>query len=91
MAYIVKGSAVEDEPRTLYDTPAAALRGLATLVAVICGYLVWQFWSFEAMAVLLGPATLLAMGERNPVIYAVVLALAGGVYVVFTQLLGTQF
>lgn len=91
VAYIVKGSAVEDEPRTLYDTPAAALRGLATLVAVICGYLVWQFWSFEAMAVLLGPATLLAMGERNPVIYAVVLALAGGVYVVFTQLLGTQF
>lgn len=91
VTYIVKGRASEDEPDHLYESPRAALRGLATLVMVICGYVIWQHWSFEAMAVFLGPATLLAMGERNPVIYAVVLALAGGVYLIFTQLLGTQF
>ena len=39
------------------------------------------------MAVFMGPASLLAMGIRAPIIYAVVLLLTGCVYLVFTELL----
>ncbi|WP_136442637.1 tripartite tricarboxylate transporter TctB family protein [Pacificoceanicola onchidii] len=91
VVYLVKGAAGKNEDTHVYGSGAAALRGLSTLVAVVAGYFIWRTWGFEVMAVFIGPATLLTMGERNPVIYGIVLALAGGVYLVFTQLLGTQF
>ena len=43
------------------------------------------------MAALSGALLCLAMGVRNPVIYVVNLVLAAAIYLVFTQLLGTQF
>lgn len=91
ITYLVNGAAGGDEGETVYGTPVDARRGVLTLAAVIAAYLVWRIWGFVPMAAFLGPATLLTMGVRNPVIYAVVLALAGGVYLIFTQLLGTQF
>lgn len=91
LTYLLKGSAGGDEEGTVYADLGHAIRGLLTLAVVIVAYLVWRNFGFIAMAAMLGPASLIAMGERNPVIYAVVLALAGGIYLVFTQILGTQF
>lgn len=91
IGYLTKGSAGGDEGQMVYDAPIDAVRGLLTLVALIVGYIIWRTFGYEAMALFLGPATLATMGVRNPVIYVVVLALAGSVYLVFTQLLGTQF
>lgn len=44
----------ENEPQTLYESATAARRGLTTLGAVICAFLIWQHWGFELMAVFLG-------------------------------------
>lgn len=90
-SYIFKGSAGGDEGKLVYGAPIDAVHGLLTLAAVIVSYVIWRNFGFELMAILLGPATLAAMGVRNPIIYGVVLGLAAVVYLVFTQLLGTQF
>jgi hypothetical protein len=63
---------------------------LVLAVAVIC-YVIWIKVGFVPMAALMGPLSLLAMGVRSWRIYLTVLVLAGVVYLVFTQLLGTQF
>ncbi len=89
LTYALTGEAGGDADGTVYDAPVGALRGLATLGALIAAYVIWRSWGYLPMALFLGPACLLTMGVRNPVIYVVVLALAGGVYLVFTQLLGT--
>lgn len=91
ITYVVKGGSGGDEGETVYDAPVEAMRGLATLAAVLVAYDIWRSWGYVPMILFLGPATLLTMGVRNPVIYAVVLALAGGIYLVFTQFVGTQF
>lgn len=89
--YVIKGRASEGEPETVYDESGDARRGLLTLVAIVAGYFIWQSWGYIAMALFLGAATLLSMGVRNPVIYVVVYLIFGAVYLVFSQLLGTQF
>lgn len=89
--YIFKGTAGGDEGGMVYDAPIDAVRGLLTLAAVIAAYFIWRAFGFVPMALFIGPATCLTMGVRNPIIYVVVLALAAGVYLIFTQLLGTQF
>ena len=91
VTYVTKGSSGGDEGETVYGAPVDAMRGLATLAAVLVAYGIWRTWGYVPMMLFLGPATLLTMGVRNPVIYVVVLALAGGIYLVFTQFLGTQF
>lgn len=91
MSYITKGAAGGDEGQNVFDAPIEALRGLLTLGAVIVAYVIWRNVGYVAMAVFIGPATLATMGVKNPVIYGVVLALAGIIYFVFTELLGTQF
>ncbi|MEM9707365.1 MAG: tripartite tricarboxylate transporter TctB family protein [Pseudomonadota bacterium] len=91
LTYLFKGSSGGDEGALVYDKPRHAVRGLLTLAAVVAAYLIWREFGFIAMAAFIGPATLIAMGERNPIIYGVVLALAAGIYLVFTQVLGTQF
>ena len=91
ITYLTKGSAGGDEGKTVYGAPIEAARGLLTLIAAIAAYMIWRFWGFVPMAIFLGAATCLTMGVRNPMIYIAVLALAGLVYLVFTQLLGTQF
>ena len=91
LGYITKGEAGGDGGQTVYGTPIDAVRGLLTLVAMLIAYVIWRNVGYVAMATFLGPATLATMGVRNPIIYGVVLALAAGVYLTFTQLLGTQF
>ena len=91
ITYWTRGSAGGDEGETVYEAPMDAVRGLSTLAVVIAAYVIWRIWGFVPMAAFLGPASCLAMGVRNPYVYVVVLALAGIVYLVFTQLLGTQF
>lgn len=89
-AYASKGEA-GDEGQTVFGSSAEGRRGLLALVAAVVSYIVWQNFGYIVMAVTSGPLLCLAMGVRNPVIYGVVLALAAGVYLVFTQLLGTRF
>jgi len=89
--YITKGKASEGEREVVYDEPGDARRGLLTLVAIAAGYFIWQAWGYVPMALFVGAATLIAMGVRNPIIYVVVYLIFGSVYLVFTQLLGTQF
>lgn len=89
--YIVKGTAHETEPEYVYDAPMDAVRGLSVLAVVGLGFVIWRNWGYVPMIVFLGPASCAAMGVRNPVIYAVVLTLAGVIYLIFTQLLGTRF
>lgn len=90
LTYIIKGEASEGERKVVYDEPGDARRGLLTLVAVVAGYFIWQTWGYVPMALFVGAATLIAMGVRNPFIYVVVYLIFGAVYLVFTQLLGTQ-
>ena len=88
--YAVRGSAGEDEGRTVFGNAGEARRGLLMLaVAVVC-YLVWSRFGFVPMAVLMGPLSLLAMGVRSIRIYITVLVLTGLVYGVFTRILGIQ-
>ena len=88
--YITKGEA-GDEGQTVFASSAEARRGLLALVAAVVSYVVWYNFGYVAMALISGPLLCMAMGVRNPFIYGVVLALAAGVYLVFTQFLGTQF
>jgi len=90
VTYVVKGAA-GDEGETVFASPVAARRGLLALVAAVVSYVIWREFGYIAMAVLGGPLLCLAIGVRNPVIYVINLALAGGIYLTFTQLLGTQF
>ena len=90
VVYITKGAA-GDEGQTVFAAPADARRGMLALAAAVASYIVWQIFGYIAMAICSGPLLCVAMGVRSPLIYGVVLALAGGIYLVFTQLLGTQF
>lgn len=91
VTYITKGQASADEAENVYEDPADARRGLLTLAAVVAGYFIWRTWGYIPMAVFLAAAIGLAMGVRNPVIYVIVYLIFGGVYLIFTQFLGTQF
>lgn len=88
--YVTKGEA-GDAGQTVFDSSAEARHGVLALAAAVVSYVVWYNFGYIAMALVSGPLLCMAMGVRSPVIYGVVLALAAGVYLVFTQLLGTQF
>ncbi|MEP5761720.1 MAG: hypothetical protein ABJ327_20895, partial [Litoreibacter sp.] len=74
----------------VFANAGEALRGILMLVVCVVCYFIWRNYGFVAKAVLLGPLSLIAMGIRKPVIYAVVLGLTGFVYVVFTYGLGVR-
>lgn len=88
--YAVRGSAGGDEGRRVFANAGDARRGVLTFLAAVASLIVWQRFGFPAMAVLMGPLCLLAMGVRSVKTYIVVLVLAAMVYVVFTRLLGVQ-
>lgn len=90
VSYLSKGH-IGDEGEVVFETPAAARRGILALAAAVLCYVLWREVGYIAMAALAGPLLCLAIGVRNPVIYIVNLVLAGGIYLIFTQLLGTQF
>ena len=91
--YAKHGKASEEDVKKpmVFASGADARRGLLALAATVACYLIWREFGYIAMAAVAGPLMCLAIGVRNPVIYIVNLALAGGIYLVFTQLLGTQF
>jgi uncharacterized protein with PQ loop repeat len=90
LSYITKGSVGDDADETVFSTGREARQGLLMLVVCVVAYFIWRSYGFIPMAVLLGPLSLLAMGIRNPVIYAVVWSLTALVYLVFTYGLGIQ-
>ena len=86
-AYAVHGSAGGDDGEDVFATPGDARRSLLMLAVAVASYFIWSNFGFIAMAVSMGPASLLAMGIRSPLIYVVVWILTGVVYLVFTHLL----
>ncbi|MEO9825356.1 MAG: tripartite tricarboxylate transporter TctB family protein [Paracoccaceae bacterium] len=88
--YAAKSGASGDKGEMVFANAGEALRGILMLVVCVVCYFIWRNYGFVAMAVLLGPLSLIAMGIRKPVIYAVVLGLTGFVYVVFTYGLGVR-
>lgn len=89
--YLFKGQTGGDAGETVFANFAEARRGLLMMaVAVVC-YLIWQRFGFVAMAVSMGPLSLLSMGVKSVSHYLIVLLLTGLTYLVFTQLLNVQF
>lgn len=82
---------VDDAETTVFASGIEMRRGLLALAATIASYALWKYVGYEAMIALSGFMLCLAMGVRNPVIFITNLVLAGGIYLIFTQLLGTQF
>lgn len=88
--YAVRSEAGGDAGETVFANSREARQGLAMLVVALLCYVIWRSFGFLPMALLLGPLSLLAMGVRRPVIYAVVLALTGLIWLIFTYGLGIQ-
>ncbi|MCY3727119.1 MAG: tripartite tricarboxylate transporter TctB family protein [Paracoccaceae bacterium] len=88
--YAFKGQAGGDAGETVFGTAGDARRGILMLIVSIASYLIWRNFGFLPMAILIGPLSLLAMGIKQPYIYATVWVLTGCVYLVFTFLLGIQ-
>lgn len=88
--YFFKGEAGGDKGKFVFEDFPSARRGILMLVVSIVCYFIWQNYGFIAMAIVMAPLSLLAMGVRNPVIYFVVLALTASIYFIFTSALGIQ-
>ncbi len=88
--YLRHGATGGDDGVTVFGNVAEARQGILMLIVAVACYFIWRAFGFIPMAVLLGPLSLLVMGVRRTAIYIVVLALTGGVTVVFTYGLGIQ-
>lgn len=88
--YGIKGEAGGDAGETVFGSAGDARRGILMMIVSVVCYLTWRSFGFIPMAILLGPLSLLAMGIKQPYIYATVWMLTGCVYLVFTYLLGIQ-
>lgn len=82
-SYFRQPAAVEGEEDTIFENGAEAGQGLLMLLVTVGCYLVWRNFGFLPMAILLGPCSLLAMGVRNPMLFAVVWALTAIVTALF--------
>lgn len=89
--YVVKGCAGDEEGEKVFAGFAEARRSLLMMVVAVVCYVIWKNFGFHAMAILLGPLSLLAMGVKSIKQYIIVLLLTGLTYVVFTQLLNIRF
>ena len=79
-----------DENQIVFKNAIEARQGiLMVAVASIC-YFVWQEFGFIAMALIIGPLSLLSMRIYNPLIYGVVLSLTGLISLIFTYGLGIR-
>ena len=86
--YWVRGGAGGDDGETVFGDAGDARRGILVLIVAVACYVIWREVGFIVMATLMGPLSLIAMGVRNPWLYAIVLGLTALVYLAFTQLLG---
>jgi len=89
-SYLLRGSMGGDDGQQVFGEAADAWRGLLVLAVAVVSYFIWTNVGFIAMACLMGPACLIVMGVRSPVLYITVLGLTGLVYIVFTWLLRVQ-
>ena len=87
--YLHRGDA-GDAGETVIENGAEARRGLLMLVVAIACYFIWREIGFLTMAILIGPASLLAMGISKPMMYFVVLMITAVVTTVFTYGLRIQ-
>lgn len=88
--YAFKRAAGGDDGKTVFGHRREAVRGVTILGVALACYLIWARWGFVPMAIVMGPASALAMGVRSLPIYVVVSALTVAVYLVFSQLLGIR-
>ena len=88
--YLVRGSAGGDFGEQVFANIREARQGILTLVVAVLCYVIWRQLGFVAMAVVLGPLSLLAMGVRQLKIYLTVLGLTALITLVFTLGLGVQ-
>lgn len=88
--YVFQRAAGGDDGKSVFGHPREAVRGVTTLGVALACYLIWARWGFVPMAIVMGPASALAMGVRSLPIYIVLIVLTGAVYLVFSQLLGIQ-
>ena len=82
--YLTKGEAGGDKGEMVFESLGEGTKGILTLIVMVGCYYIWKHFGFVAMAVVLGPLSLLAMGVRNPMYYAIIWVLTALVYVVFT-------
>lgn len=89
--YIVHGQSGGDGDEVLYQDKKQAKTGLLTLASVVFSYMLWQHFGFVIAGLFATPAIAFAMGTRKLTHYAIIAAVAGITYLVFTYGLGTQF
>ncbi|MEL7163942.1 MAG: tripartite tricarboxylate transporter TctB family protein [Pseudomonadota bacterium] len=89
-SYLKHGSAGGDEGEAVFADGREARQGLLMLFVAVGCYAIWRYVGFLPMACVLGPLSLLAMGVRTPLVYAVVLALTAVVTAIFMFGLGVQ-
>lgn len=87
--YLSRGG-VGDDGKSVFENGTEARQGILMLIVAVGCYLIWRNFGFLAMAVLLGPLSLLAMGVYRPLIYVIVLSLTAFITAVFTFGLGIQ-
>ena len=88
--YSLNKHAGSDKSDTVYKNATEARQGLSVLLVAVASYSLWSKFGFVAMACLMGPLCLIAMGIRSIKIYLTVIILTGFVYLVFTQLLNIR-
>lgn len=88
--YLTQRGVAGDENDHVFSNGTEARQGILMLVVAVACYVIWRNLGFLPMAVLLGPLSLLAMGERRPMIYAVVWALTAAISAIFTYGLGIR-
>ena len=87
-SYARRTEAERDGDQPVYADAGSARRGLLMLAVSLLCFFVWVKFNYVAMAALLGPLSLLAMGVRARWMYAAVPALTALVYAFFALLLG---
>ena len=88
--YAVRGGSGGDEGEMVFESGGDARRGLLMLIVAVVCYAIWRNFGFIPMAVALGPLSLFAMGERQPLVYVTVLGLTAVIALVFIYGLGIQ-
>ncbi len=86
----IAGGGAGDAGETVFKSETEARQGILMLTVAVACYLIWRNFGFVAMAVLLGPLSLIVMGVIRPWIYVVVLALTAFITGVFIYGLGIQ-
>ena len=79
-----------DEDQTVFKNAIEARQGILMVVVALVCYIVWREIGFVAMALIIGPISLLSMRIYKPLIYGVVLGLTGLITLIFTFGLGIR-